>query len=105
VRDEFVDLLEGAGVEEQIDPLARRELAGGVLPVQPRLSAAERRAALQVVECVERILCQAFTACAFSQSFRNFSRPIAVSGWLKSASITAGGHVAMSAPILAASTT
>jgi hypothetical protein len=27
---------------------------------------------------------QAFTACAFSQSFRNFSRPMLVSGWLNS---------------------
>ncbi len=105
VRDELVDFLERAGVEQQIDALARGQLAGGVLLVEPVLPAAELRAALQVGERRRRIRSQAFTVCAFSQSFRNFSRPMLVSGWLKSASITAGGHVAMSAPIFAASTT
>jgi hypothetical protein len=80
VGDEFVDFLECAGVEEQVDPLARRQLAGGVLLVEPILSPAENGAALAIRENV--FGGQAFTAWTFSQSFRNFSRPIAVSGWL-----------------------
>ena len=47
---------------------------------------------------------QDFTVCAFSQSFRNRSSPISVSGCLKSASITEAGQVQMSAPSRAAST-
>src|SRR3954464_12875539 len=46
----------------------------------------------------------ALTAWVFSQSLRNFSRPMLVSGWLNSESITAGGQVQMSAPRRAAST-
>ena len=33
VGDELVDLLEGAGIEEQLDALARGQLAGLVLPL------------------------------------------------------------------------
>ena len=65
MRDELVEFLEGAGIEEQIDPFARGQLAGRVLPANPLLAA---------------LLTQAFTACDFSQSFRNFSRPMLVSG-------------------------
>ena len=63
--DELVQLLEGAGVEEEIDALAGGELPGLVLPPNAILN---RR--------------YAFTACDFSQSFRNFSRPMLVRGWL-----------------------
>jgi hypothetical protein len=80
VRDELVDLFERAGVEQQIDPLARGELAGGVLFVEPVLAAAELGAPLETRENVFGL--QAFTAWTFSQSFRNFSSPLAVSGWL-----------------------
>jgi hypothetical protein len=99
--DELVRLLERAGIEEQIDALARRELAGLVLPAQPVLAAPTLGAALELFEVS---VCQAFTACAFSQSFRNFSRPMSVSGCLNIASITAAGHVHTSAPSRAAST-
>jgi hypothetical protein len=41
VLDEHVDLLERAGIEEQLDALARAELALLVLLVDARLAAAE----------------------------------------------------------------
>ena len=67
MRDELVELFEGAGIEQEIDPLARGQLSCLVLPANALLAA----------------LCtQTFTACDFSQSFRNFSRPMFVSGWL-----------------------
>jgi len=80
MRDELVELFERARIEQQIDPFARGQLAGVVLPAQPLLAAAELGAAFQIGEDVVRR--QAFTACDFSQSFRNFSRPMFVSGWL-----------------------
>ena len=46
--DELVELLERAGIEQQLDPLARRQLAGGVLAIEPRLAAAELRAPFEV---------------------------------------------------------
>ena len=90
VRDELVELLEGAGIEQQLDPLARGELAGRVLALEAVRAAAELGAALEVGEGVfgihvgARGAVYALTACAFSQSFRNFSRPMLVSGWLNS---------------------
>ena len=80
MRDELVDFFERAGVEQQLDPLARGQSAAGVLLVEPLLAAAELGAPLEVREDLFGL--QAFTACTFSQSFRNFSRPLAVSGWL-----------------------
>jgi len=82
VRDEFVDFLERAAIEQQVDPLTGGQLAGRVLPLDASLAAAELRAAFQIGESLFGIY--AFTACDFSQSFRNFSRPILVSGWLNS---------------------
>ena len=41
VLDEHVPFLEAAGVEEQLDPLARGELALGVLRIDALLAAAE----------------------------------------------------------------
>jgi hypothetical protein len=55
VRDELVDFLEAAGIEQQVDPLARRELARFVLAAQPVLAASELRAALEVLEIFERV--------------------------------------------------
>ena len=46
VGDELVDLLEGARIEQQVDALARGQLAGVALPPQPLLAAAELGAAL-----------------------------------------------------------
>ena len=80
VGDELVEFLERARVEQQIDALARRQLASVVLAAQPLFSPAEFGAALEAGEHLVGI--QAFTACDFSQSFRNFSRPMLVSGWL-----------------------
>jgi hypothetical protein len=81
VHHQLVDLVERAGIEEEIDALARRQLARGMLPVEPVLPAAQFGEDFQLREGLERIG-QAFTACTFSQSFRNFSRPMVVSGWL-----------------------
>ena len=53
VRDELVDLLEGPGIEQQIDALARGQLAGFVLPAEAILAAAQFRAALQLFEMLE----------------------------------------------------
>ena len=82
VHDQLVELLEAARIEQQFHPLARGELARVVLAAETLVAAAQLGAAIQIGEDVVGI--QAFTACAFSQSFRNFSRPIAVSGWLNS---------------------
>ena len=82
MRDQLVDFLEGAGIEQQVDSFAGGQLAGRVLPVDASLAAPELRAALQIGKSLFRI--QTFTACAFSQSFKNFSSPILVSGWLNS---------------------
>ena len=82
VRDELVDLLEGAGIEQQLDALARRQLAGVVMALQALFAAAQLGAAFEIGEDVLGL--HALTACDFSQSFRNFSRPMLVSGWLNS---------------------
>ena len=91
VGDQLVELLERAGIEQQLDPLAGGQLAGFVLAREALGAAAQLGAPLEVGEDVfgfhrgssiraDRLT----TACAFSQSFRNFSRPMLVSGWLKS---------------------
>src|SRR5262249_20343304 len=82
VGDELVELLEGVGIEEQHHPFARGQLARRVLPLEALGSAAPRGPALETGESVMGIRHYALPACAFSQSFRNFSRPMAVSGWL-----------------------
>ena len=84
MRDELVDFLEGAGVEQELDALARRQLARGVLAAEALLAATELCTLLEVCQGVEGIRHQALTAWAFSQSFRNFSSPMLVSGWLNS---------------------
>ena len=53
--DELVDLVEAAGIEQQVDPLSRRELPGVVLLAQPIVAAAERGAALEIREMRERV--------------------------------------------------
>ena len=80
MRDQLVEFFEGAGIEQEIDPFARRELARVVLAFEALRPATELGAAFEIGEDVVRL--QAFTACDFSQSFRNFSRPMLVSGWL-----------------------
>ena len=76
--DELVDLFERAGVEQQVDAFTSGQFAGGVLAFDALGAAASFRSPFEVVEEVFRI--HAFTACDFSQSFRNFSRPMFVSG-------------------------
>ena len=80
MRDELVEFFERPGIEQEVDAFAGRELARVVLPPQPVLAAAALGAALEIGEDVVRL--QAFTACDFSQSFKKFSRPMFVSGWL-----------------------
>ena len=58
--DELVDLLERTGIEQQLDPLTRGQLAGRVLTLDASLAAAELRAALEIGESIFRV--QAFTA-------------------------------------------
>jgi hypothetical protein len=67
MRDELVQLFERAWIEKKIDALAGRQFPRVVLTLDSGLEAGDVRL-------------QAFTACAFSQSFRNFSRPMLVSG-------------------------
>jgi hypothetical protein len=52
VRDELVDLFEGAGIEQEVDALARRQLAGFALATKTFFSAAELRAPVQIGEDV-----------------------------------------------------
>ena len=78
VDDQLVELLERAGVEQLLHPFASGELPRFVLPAETLLPATQLGAAIEIGECVVGV--QAFTAWAFSQSFRNFSSPIVVSG-------------------------
>ena len=55
VGDELVELLERAGIEQQLDPLARGQLAGVVLALEALLAAAELGAPLEVGEMSDRI--------------------------------------------------
>ena len=80
MHDELVEFFERAGIEKEINPFACRQLPGVVLTFEALFPAAELRTALEIGEDVVRL--QAFTACDFSQSFRKFSRPMLVSGWL-----------------------
>ena len=91
VGDELVELFERARIEQQIDPLASGQLAGLVLAAQPLRAAAllgaafefgERRGQSVSVVGHRRPRSPPSTACDFSQSFRNFSRPLVVRGWL-----------------------
>ena len=52
VRDEAVELDEAAGVEQEVDALARGQLAGLVLLLDAGLAAAEERLRVQVVEAL-----------------------------------------------------
>ncbi len=79
MRDELVELLEAAGVEQQLDALARGELARLVLLAHAVGAAAFLGAALQFREYVPARR-HTRAACAFSQSFRKRSRPMSVSG-------------------------
>ena len=51
--DELVDFLEGSRIEQQIDALARRQLSGLVLPLQPVFAAAEFRSPFEIIEIGE----------------------------------------------------
>ena len=54
VRDELVRLFERAGVEQQVDALARGELAGVVLLAYPVSAAAQFRETLELGETILR---------------------------------------------------
>ena len=55
VRDELVDLVEAAGIEQEVDALARGQLAGGLMAAQALLSAAELGAPLEVLEIFDSV--------------------------------------------------
>jgi len=50
--DELVHFLERARVEQQFDALARRQLAGVVVPLEPLVAAAQLGAAFEIGEDV-----------------------------------------------------
>ncbi len=105
VRDELVDLFEGAGVEQQLDALARGQLPRFALAAQTFFTAAQLGAPIEIGEDVVHQIAQTLAPWAFSQSFRKRSSPMSVSGCLKHDSMTAGGAVTTSAPMRAASIT
>jgi hypothetical protein len=51
--DELVDLLERPGIEQQIDALARGQLAGFMLPAETIVATPQRGAALEIFEVLE----------------------------------------------------
>ena len=55
VGDELVDFFEGAGIEQEIDPLARRQLSRIVLALLARLAASQFGEAFEVCQSVVRI--------------------------------------------------
>jgi hypothetical protein len=57
VRDELVDLLEGARIEQEVDALARRQLPGFALAAKPLFTAAEFRAPIEIGENVVHPMC------------------------------------------------
>ena len=55
VRDELVDLFEGARVEQQVDALARRQLAGRALPLEALFAASQLGPPFELVERALRV--------------------------------------------------
>ena len=55
VGDQLVDLLERAGIEQQLDPLARGQLAGVVLLRQPFHAAAFFGAAFEITKSFDGV--------------------------------------------------
>src|SRR4029453_15232902 len=98
---EFVDLFEGAGIEQQVDALARRQLPRFALAAKSLVAAAQFRAPIEIGE---NVVHQTLAPWAFSQSLKTRPRPTSGSGCLKQLSMTAGGTVTTSAPRRAAST-
>ena len=76
--------------KQQIDALARGQLAFGLLPIQPFLTAAELGGPVHFEEMLDAIRCGELRHLAylitgtFSQSFRNCSTPSSVSGCFRS---------------------
>ena len=104
MRDELVDLLEGAGIEQQVDALARRQLAGLVLPAEALLAAAELGAALEVLEVLDQRSIQARAGLRLLPVLQELLEADVGQRMLEQRSITAAGQVQMSAPMRAAST-
>ncbi len=89
VRDQLVELLEGAGVEQQFHPLAGRQLALLVLAPHPRLAAPELRRLLQ--------LRQLFVLVHRSPDRRRNSRPARQSGGAQPPTVPTGSRPGSSA--------
>jgi hypothetical protein len=53
MRHELVDLQEGAGIEEQVDALARRQFSCGVLLCKTIITAAQLGAPLEILEILQ----------------------------------------------------
>ena len=108
VRDERVGFFEAVGIEQEGDAFAGRQLARLAVSAKAILASAGFGLAAHVRQPPQRIRFvrrHTLAAWAFSQSFRNRSSPMSVSGCLKHCSITAAGTVTTSAPMRAASTT
>jgi hypothetical protein len=59
MRDQLVDFLEADGIEEEVDALPSRQLAGGMLFLEPVLAAAQFSATFEILEvfdCVHHTL-------------------------------------------------
>ena len=56
MRDEHVEFLETVRIQQQFDPLARRQLALGVLRVDPALAAAQARGLPALVQLLQDVL-------------------------------------------------
>jgi hypothetical protein len=54
VRDQLVEFFEGPRIEEQVDALARRQLAGVLLPTETVLTAAEFSQPLEFGQPISR---------------------------------------------------
>ena len=103
VGDELVDLFEGAGIEQQLDPLAGGQLAGGVLPLEALGAAAQLGAAFEVVERVFWMSLR-FYGLRFLPVLQELLEPDVGQRMVEQLIDHRGGQVQMSAPIRAAST-
>ena len=69
MRDELVELLESARVEQQVYPFARGQLAGRTLALQAIVAAAQLGAAFELVQNLSAIL-----SCRFQPSAGSYRR-------------------------------
>src|SRR5688572_19362932 len=100
--DELVKFFEGVFVEQNTYALAGRHLPVRLLPVEPVFSAAHLRGAVALGELLDAVsggdASHYLMTGTFSQSLRNCSTPLSVSGCFSICSKTFDGSVQTSAP-------